>query len=71
MRDFNRLLAFVRPYWKQMTAALVCMFVAVALGLLLPWVVQNLVDVVFVQKDIHMLTCDDRAGGGFPGAERL
>jgi len=39
-----------------MTAALVCMIIAVCLGLLLPWVVQNLVDVVFVQKDIHMLT---------------
>jgi subfamily B ATP-binding cassette protein MsbA len=56
MRDFNRLLAFVRPYWKQMTAALICMTIAVILGLLLPWVIQNLVDVVFVQKDIHMLT---------------
>jgi len=56
MRDFNRLLTFVRPYWKHMLAALVCMVIAVGLGMLLPWVVQNLVDVVFVQKDIHMLT---------------
>ncbi|MBU0495219.1 MAG: ABC transporter ATP-binding protein/permease [Chloroflexi bacterium] len=56
MQDFKRLLIFIKPYWKRMLAAFVCMFLAVSLGMLLPWVVQNLVDVVFVQKDIHMLT---------------
>lgn len=56
VQDFKRLLIFIKPYWKRMLAAFVCMFLAVSLGMLLPWVVQNLVDVVFVQKDIHMLT---------------
>jgi len=56
LEDFKRLLVFMRPYWKQMLAAFVCMVIAVSVGLLLPWVIQNLVDVVFELKDIHWLT---------------
>jgi subfamily B ATP-binding cassette protein MsbA len=43
MRDFLRLLSYVRPYWRRLSAALVCMAVfallsGVSLGMILPFV---------------------------------
>ncbi len=49
---FARLLRYIRPYWRWMSVAVFALIVSSLLGLVLPLVVRNLVDFVFVRKDI-------------------
>jgi subfamily B ATP-binding cassette protein MsbA len=51
LSSFKRLLGYVRPYWRWMTVAVLALIVSSLLGLVLPLVVRNLVDFVFVNKD--------------------
>ena len=48
---FARLLRYIRPYWRWMVVAVFALVVSSLLGLVLPLVVRNLVDFVFVNKD--------------------
>ena len=48
---FLRLLGYVRPYWRWMTVAVIALIISSLLGLVLPLVIRNLVDFVFVNKD--------------------
>jgi subfamily B ATP-binding cassette protein MsbA len=48
---FARLLRYIRPYWRWMAVAVFALVVSSLLGLVLPLVVRNLVDFVFVDKD--------------------
>ena len=48
---FARLLRYIRPYWRVMVVAVFALVVSSVLGLVLPLVVRNLVDFVFVNKD--------------------
>ena len=48
---FARLLRYIRPYWRWMAVAVFTLVVSSLLGLVLPLVVRNLVDFVFVNKD--------------------
>jgi len=57
--SFRRLLGYVRPYWKWMTVAVIALVISSLLGLVLPLVIRNLVDFVFVRKemaDLNMVT---------------
>ena len=55
MGDFGRLLAFIRPYWRRLAIAVVCLVVSAGLGLVLPWVVRSMIDSVFVSRDFAAL----------------
>ena len=48
---FLRLMGYVRPYWRWMTVAVFALIISSLLGLVLPLVIRNLVDFVFVNKD--------------------
>ena len=48
---FARLLRYIRPYWRWMAVAVFALVVSSVLGLVLPLVIRNLVDFVFVNKD--------------------
>ena len=48
---FARLLCYIRPYWRWMVVAVFALVVSSVLGLVLPLVVRNLVDFVFVNED--------------------
>ena len=48
---FARLLRYIHPYWRWMAVAVFALVVSSVLGLVLPLVVRNLVDFVFVNKD--------------------
>jgi subfamily B ATP-binding cassette protein MsbA len=48
---FARLLRYIRPYWRWMAVAVFALVVSSLLGLVLPLVVRNLVDFVFINKD--------------------
>ncbi len=52
---FARLLRYIRPYWRWMTVAIIALVISSLLGLVLPLVVRNLVDFVFVRKDMSDL----------------
>jgi len=54
----RRLMAYLKPYWKQMTVAMLLMLVVTALTLLIPYLMK-------IAIDQHILT------GDFPGLLRL
>ncbi len=53
---YRRLLAFVRPYRTRLAGAAVILLINTLLGLALPWVVRHIVDVAFVERDLHLLS---------------
>ena len=55
LHNYRRLLAYVRPYRRLMTFSIVMLVVSTLLGLVLPLVVQNLVDVVLIDKNLTRL----------------
>ena len=54
-RSFLRILAYVRPYRFWFTISIIALLFSVALGLVLPLVIQSLVDIVLVDKDLQLL----------------
>lgn len=48
LHTFGRLLGYVRPYRNQMIFSIILLLFSTLLGLILPLVVQNLVDVVLI-----------------------
>ena len=52
---YRRMLAYVRPYSKWMIISVIALLFSVALGLILPWVVRSLVDIVLIDGDMTTL----------------
>ncbi|MBK7915129.1 MAG: ABC transporter ATP-binding protein [Chloroflexi bacterium] len=52
---FGRLLRYVRPYLKWMILSIIMLVISVSLGLILPLVIRNLVDIVLVDKNFPRL----------------
>jgi len=52
---FRRLLAFVAPYRRWLVLSVIALVISVLLGLVLPLVVRNLVDVVLLESNITRL----------------
>ena len=52
---FRRLLVYIKPYWLVMTISIIALLFSVALGLVLPLVVRNLVDIVLIDNDLIQL----------------
>jgi len=55
MKNYKRLLQYIRPYLKQLGLAIVCIVVAAACNLYLPWIIKDMVDKVLADKDMVML----------------
>lgn len=55
MGSYRRLLVFVKPYSWRMVFGLICMIVAAAAYLVVPWLIKNVVDEVLQAKDMVML----------------
>ncbi|MCK4516811.1 MAG: ABC transporter ATP-binding protein, partial [Spirochaetaceae bacterium] len=51
-RIARRLLGFLKPYWKSMAVAVVCMIVGSALNLLAPYLLKVLIDTHIAGRDI-------------------
>ncbi len=51
----GRLLWLSRPYWRGLAAGGVCLLIASALGLVLPWLVRVLIDGIFVARNPGLL----------------
>jgi ATP-binding cassette, subfamily B, bacterial MsbA len=52
---FLRLLAYARPYWATMLLAVITLLFSAGLGLVLPLVVRQLVDIVLIDKSLDTL----------------
>jgi subfamily B ATP-binding cassette protein MsbA len=55
MGQYRRLLAYVRPYWQRLAAAMICMAAYSACAGAMAWLVRPVVDRLFVQKNVGML----------------
>ena len=55
LADYKRLLRYVRPYRRQMVMAIIALIFGTFLRLLMPLVVQSVVDVVFVERSLSLL----------------
>jgi subfamily B ATP-binding cassette protein MsbA len=52
---YARLLKYVRPYTKWMVVSIIALLFSVGLGLILPLVIRNLVDLIFAENDLPQL----------------
>ena len=52
---YARLLRYVRPYLKWMIVSIIALLFSVGLGLILPLVIRNLVDLILVENDLPQL----------------
>lgn len=52
---YTRLLGYVRPYTKWMIVSIIALLFSVGLGLILPLVIRNLVDLILVDNDLPQL----------------
>jgi ATP-binding cassette subfamily B protein len=50
MKDFGRVLSYLRPYWKLASVSVVLIFVGGVIGLATPWPMKILVDNVLQEK---------------------
>ncbi len=55
LSTYRRLLQYVRPYTKWMVVAIIALLFSVGLGLILPLVIRNLVDLILVENDLPQL----------------
>lgn len=55
MKNYKRLLQYIRPYLKRLGLAIVCIVVAAACNLYLPWIIKDMVDKVLADRDLTML----------------
>ncbi len=55
MDSYKRLLFFIKPYMKRLLFGLVCMIIAAAAYILVPWLIKNVVDQVLADKDMAKL----------------
>ena len=55
MKNYKRLLQYIKPYLKRLGLAIVCIVVAAACNLYLPWIIKDMVDKVLAEKDLVML----------------
>ena len=55
MKNYTRLLAYVKPYMKRMILAIVFIVLAAAANLYVPWIIKDMIDEVLLEKDMVML----------------
>lgn len=55
MGSYKRLLVYIKPYIGRLIFGLICMIIAAAAYLVVPWLIKNVVDDVLQAKDMQML----------------
>ena len=55
MKNYKRLLQYIRPYLKQLFLAIVCIVIAAGCNLYLPWIIKDMIDKVLADKNMMML----------------
>lgn len=55
MNDYKRLILFIKPYWKRLGLAVICIVLSAAANLYVPWIIKDMVDKVLMDKDMMLL----------------
>lgn len=55
MKDYKRLILFIKPYWKALGLAIVCIVMSAAANLYVPWIIRDMIDKVLMEKDMLLL----------------
>ncbi|MBQ9365975.1 MAG: lipid A export permease/ATP-binding protein MsbA [Schwartzia sp.] len=55
MKNYLRLLSYIKPYMRRLVEAVVCIVVAAGANLYLPWIIKDMIDKVLAEKDMEML----------------
>lgn len=55
MKNYRRLLQYMRPYLKELILAVICIVIAAGCNLYLPWIIKDMIDKVLTNKDMMML----------------
>ena len=55
MKNYKRLLMYIKPYIKRLILALFCIVMAAGANLYLPWVIKDMIDDVLMSKNMMML----------------
>ncbi len=55
MRNYRRLLMYIRPYLKRLFVAIIFIVLAASANLYLPWIIKDMVDDVLAAKNMMML----------------
>jgi ATP-binding cassette, subfamily B, bacterial MsbA len=55
VKIYIRVLQYVKPYWKTFILAFICMVVVSATTGITAWIVQPVLDDIFIRKDVFML----------------
>ena len=55
MKNYKRLLQYMRPYTRRFILAVFCIVMAAGANLYLPWIIKDMVDKVLTEKDMFML----------------
>lgn len=55
MKNYLRLLNYIKPYTKTIITAIFCIIVAAGSNLYIPWIIKDMIDKVLAEKDMEML----------------
>ena len=55
MKNYRRLLMYIKPYLGRLGLAIICIIVASGANLYLPWIIKDMIDKVLAEKDMAML----------------
>ena len=55
MRNYKRLLVYIKPYLGTFGLAIICIICASGANLYLPWIIKDMIDKVLAEKDMAML----------------
>jgi ATP-binding cassette, subfamily B, bacterial MsbA len=55
MKNYLRLLQYIKPYMRRLGVAVVCIILAAAANLYVPWIIKDMIDEVLAQRDMAML----------------
>lgn len=55
MKNYKRLLMYIKPYLHRFFVAIICIIVAAGANLYLPWIIKDMIDQVLAEKNMEML----------------
>ena len=55
MKNYRRLLIYMKPYLKRLGLAIICIIVAAGANLYIPWIIKDMIDKVLADKAMALL----------------
>ena len=55
MENYTRLIKFIKPYWKKIIWAVVCIIMSAAANLYVPWIIKDMIDDVLANRNMMLL----------------